>query len=54
MGVVYWRPVFNLLEEQCEVLVVNAYHAKAVSGRKTNVKDAEFPCRGSTRKALFL
>ena len=31
----YWRPVFNLLEEQCEVLVVNAYHAKAVPGRKT-------------------
>jgi len=27
----YWRPVFNLLEEQCEVLVVNAYHAKAAT-----------------------
>ncbi len=38
----YWRPVFNLLEEQCEVLVVNAYHAKAVPGRKTDVKDAEW------------
>jgi transposase len=37
----YWRPVFNLLEGQCEVLVVNAYHAKAVPGRKTDVKDAE-------------
>ncbi len=39
----YWRPVFNLLEEQCEVLVVNAYHAKAVPGRKTDVKDG---CQG--------
>ena len=38
----YWRPVFNLLEEQCDVLVVNAYHAKAVPGRKTDVKDAEW------------
>ena len=37
----YWRPVFNLLEEQCEVLVVNAYHAKAVPGRKTDVKDGQ-------------
>jgi transposase len=34
--------VFNLLEEQCEVLVVNAYHVKAVPGRKTDVKDAEW------------
>src|SRR5258708_36472214 len=39
----YWRPVFILLEGQCEVLVVNAYHAKAVRGRKTDVKDAEWP-----------
>ncbi len=38
----YWRPVFNLLEEQCEVVVVNAYHVKAVPGRKTDVKDAEW------------
>jgi hypothetical protein len=38
----YWRPVFNLLEGQCEVLVVNAYHAKAVPGRKSDVKDAEW------------
>jgi transposase len=38
----YWRPVFKLLEEQCEVIVANAYHAKAVPGRKTDVKDAEW------------
>jgi transposase len=36
----YWRPVFNLLEGQCEVVVVNAYHVKAVPGRTTDVKDA--------------
>jgi transposase len=35
-----WRPVYNLLEGQCELLVVNAQHIKAVPGRKTDVKDA--------------
>lgn len=39
---VYWKPVYNLLEGQFEVLVVNAYHLKAVPGRKTEVKDAEW------------
>ena len=37
---VYWRPVFNLLEGQFELLVVNAQHIKAVPGRKTDIKDA--------------
>ena len=39
---VYWKPVYNLLEGQCEVLVVNAQHMKAVPGRKTDLKDAEW------------
>jgi transposase len=39
---VYWKPVFNLLEGHFEVLVVNAQHSKAVPGRKTDVKDAEW------------
>lgn len=38
----YWRPVFNILEGNCEVLLVNAQHMKAVPGRKTDVKDAEW------------
>jgi transposase len=37
---VYWRPVYNLLEGQFELLVINAQHIKAVPGRKTDVKDA--------------
>src|SRR5215468_5995169 len=37
---VYWRPVYNVLEGQCELLVVNAQDIKAVPGRKTDVKDA--------------
>jgi len=40
---VYWKPLYNLLEvEQIEILVVNAKHIKAVPGRKTDVKDAEW------------
>jgi transposase len=39
---VYWKPVYNLLVEQLTVLVVNAAHIKAVPGRKTDVKDAEW------------
>lgn len=40
---VYWKPVYNLLEmEEIQTLVVNAQHIKAVPGRKTDVKDAEW------------
>lgn len=39
---VYWKPVYNLLEGQFELLVVNAQHLKAVPGRKTDVRDAEW------------
>lgn len=39
---VYWKPPFNLLEGRFELLVVNARHIKAVPGRKTDVKDAEW------------
>jgi transposase len=39
---VYWKPVFNILEGGCEVLLVNARHIKAVPGRKTDVRDCEW------------
>lgn len=40
---VYWKSIYNLLElNEVETLVVNAQHIKAVSGRKTDVKDAEW------------
>ncbi|CAI9394798.1 MULTISPECIES: IS110 family transposase [Bacillaceae] len=42
---VYWKPIVNLLElEEIGYLVVNAQHIKAVPGRKTDVKDAEWIC----------
>lgn len=40
---VYWKPIYNVLESTgLELLVVNAQHIKAVPGRKTDVKDAEW------------
>ena len=39
---VLWKPVYNLLEDRFTVMVVNARHIKAVPGRKTDVKDAEW------------
>ena len=38
----YWKPVYNLLEGNVTVLVVNAQHVKHVPGRKTDVQDAEW------------
>lgn len=39
---VFWKPIYNLLEGHLQVFVVNAQHIKAVPGRKTDVKDAEW------------
>jgi transposase len=38
----YWKPVFNILENNFEVLLVNAQHIKVVPGRKTDIKDSEW------------
>ena len=39
---VYWKPIWNLLEGNFELLLANAQHIKAVPGRKTDVKDCEW------------
>jgi transposase len=41
----YWRPVFYLLEQELNVILVNARDAKAVPGRKTDVTDAAWLCQ---------
>lgn len=38
----YWKPIFNILEGNFEVLLVNAQHVARVPGRKTDVSDAEW------------
>lgn len=42
---VYWKPVFNVLEDSFEVILVNARHIKNVPGRKTDVLDSEWLCK---------
>ena len=40
---VYWKPLYNLFELMgLEAIIVNASHMKALPGRKTDVKDAEW------------
>jgi transposase len=39
---VYWKPVWNLLEDRVKLMLVNAQHIKQVSGRKTDVKDSQW------------
>jgi len=36
---VYWKPIYNLLEDRFNLLLVNTRHLKMVPGRKTDVKD---------------
>lgn len=36
---VYWKPVYNILESSCELILVNARHIKQVPGRKTDKAD---------------
>jgi transposase len=42
---VYWKPVFNILEDEVSVMLVNARHIKNVPGRKTDKLDSEWICK---------
>ena len=42
---VYWKPVWAILEDDFDCLLVNARHVKNLPGRKTDVKDAEWLCQ---------
>ena len=39
---VYWKPVYNLLEDRFTTMVVNAREIKQVPGRKTDVADCQW------------
>jgi transposase len=39
---IYWVPIFVELEGHFDLTIANAHHIKAVPGRKTDVKDAEW------------
>jgi transposase len=42
---IYWKPVFNILEDDLTVILVNARHLKNVPGRKTDKIDSEWICK---------
>ena len=42
---VYWKTVFEALEERFECWLLNAQHLRNVPGRKTDVKDSEWICQ---------
>jgi transposase len=42
---VFWKPVWAILEDDFELLLVNARHVKQVPGRKTDVSDAAWLCQ---------
>lgn len=42
---VYWKPVFNVLESDFEVMLVNARHVKNVPGHKTDKRDSRWLTR---------
>ncbi len=42
---VYWRPVYNILGEEINLILVNARHMKNVPGRKTDKIDSEWICK---------
>ena len=42
---VYWKPVYYALEDDFELLLVNARHVKNVPGRKTDTGDAQWLCQ---------
>lgn len=37
---VYWKPVWHVLEGQCELVLANAMHIRNIPGRKSDVNDA--------------
>ena len=39
---VYWKPIFNVLGDDFEILLVNARHVKNVPGHKTDKRDSRW------------
>jgi hypothetical protein len=54
----YWKPVFNVLGDDFQILLVNARHIKNVPGHKTDKKDSRWLAKlllsGLLKGVLFL
>ncbi len=42
---VYWQPLWHILEDDFQLMLVNARHVKQVPGRKTDLSDAAWLCQ---------
>jgi len=42
---IYWKPIYNILEGDFDILLVNARHIKNVPGKKTDKQDSEWICK---------
>jgi transposase len=54
---VYWKPVYNILGDDINLILVNARHMKNVPGRKTDKIDSEWICKlllGGLLNASFI
>jgi transposase len=40
----YWHPVFNILENDCDVVIANPKYVKGIRGKKTDKKDSIWLC----------
>ncbi len=38
----YWIPVFNVLEDSCNITLAHPKYVKAIRGKKTDKKDAKW------------
>jgi hypothetical protein len=48
---VYWKPVYNVLGDSINLILVNARHMKNVPGRKTDKVDSEWIMLGSDSRS---
>ncbi|HEY0828991.1 MAG TPA: IS110 family transposase [Bacilli bacterium] len=40
----YWHPVFNILEQDCDIVIANPKYVKGIRGKKTDKKDSIWLC----------
>ncbi|MBN4050895.1 IS110 family transposase [bacterium AH-315-K05] len=40
----YWYPIFNVLEDYCDVIIANPKYVKGIRGKKTDIKDSLWLC----------
>lgn len=39
---IYWKPIFNILEADFDVVLANAQHIKNIPGKKSDIKDCQW------------